>query len=337
MEHKCANCLWWSANREKPEVEEGRFPCWHPKVTIGDPPIPINTGGEEGTDCEFFTPPDCTEVNVPQHTRNGIDMERNARPVDGPVEILIVTYSKDFVWLEYCLAAIRKYCKGFQGITVAHPNAEAQIFAPLVKAFDVRLYGYDEVPGKGMLQHMVVMAMADQFLPAATKYVMHLDADCIYHTPTTPEDYFLHDKPVYLIRSWDSLTTEDPHNPGTKVISDCAQWRGPTEYQLGMRTDVYTMCRHPTFLPMKFYYLYRNHIESLHGNFQRFMLSGQNAFPQDRMDWTAMGAFAYHRMHDDFFWIDIGKVSPPLDRQQAYWSHGGVTPAAKREIEGFLK
>jgi hypothetical protein len=265
-------------------------------------------------------------------------MEINARPVDGPVEILIVTYHKDFPWLEYCLRALRKHCKGFQGITVAHPNRDRELFSLLGPEFDVRLYGYDEVPGKGMLQHMVVMAMAEQFLPAATKYVMHLDADCIYHTPTTPEDYFLNDKPVYLIRSWNSLTTEDPKNPGSKVISDCAQWRGPTEYQLGFNTDVYTMCRHPTVLPRSFYLRYRNHIEQLHSrNFADFMLSGRNEFPQDRMDWTAMGAFAFHRMNDAFHWIDIGVDAPPRDRQQAFWSHGGITPAAKEQMESFLK
>lgn len=312
-------------------MEEGRFACWHPSIAI-------ETGGEEGIDCEFFTSPEATEVNVPQHTRNGIEMESNAKPVDGPVEILIVTYSKDLPWLEYCLAAIRKHCRGFQGITVAHPNSEAQLFAPLVQRFDVRLHGYDEVPGKGMLQHMVVMAMADQFLPAATKYVMHLDADCIYHTPTTPEDYFLNDKPVYLVRSWHSLVTEDPKNPGSKCISDCMQWRGPTEFQLGFRTEMYTMCRHPTVLPMFFYGPYRTHIERLHRqSFQQFMLSGRNEFPQDRMDWTAMGAFAFHQMPAAFSWYDIGRFSPPKDRQKAYWSHGGISAEVKQELEGFIK
>ncbi len=330
-ERKCANCSWWSANQEKPDLAEGCFPCWNPDVG-GD------RGGEEGTECSGFLAADSTEVNVPQHTRNGIEMERNSKPVDGPVEILIVTYSKDFPWLEYCLQGLRKFCTGFQGITVAHPNSERELFAPLVPRFDVRLFGYDEVPGKGMLQHMVVMATADQFLPAATKYVMHLDADCIYHTPTTPEDYFLNDKPVYLVRTWDSLSTEDPKNPGSKVISDCHQWKGPTDYQLGLNSEMYTMCRHPTVLPVSFYAVYRRHIEMLHRmDFSKFMLSGRNEFPQDRMDWTAMGEFAWRTMRDQFHWIDIGVHAPPRDRQRAYWSHGGINSEAKHEIEGFLK
>lgn len=265
-------------------------------------------------------------------------MESNARSVDGPVEILIVTYSKDLPWLEYCLRGIKKFCRGFQGVTVAYPNSERELFALLRPEFDIRLHGYDEVPGKGMLQHMVMMAMADTFLPAPTQYVMHLDADCIYHTPTTPEDYFLNDKPVYLVRSWDSLTTEDPKNPGTKCVSDCAQWRGPTEFQLGFNTDVFGMCRHPTILPVEFYAPYRAQIERVHQkSFFDFMLSGRNEFPQSSMDFTAMSAFAWHRMHGRFHWIDIGVHSPPKDRQKTFWSHGGISPEIRREIEGFLK
>lgn len=307
-------------------------------MTIGDPPQEISTGGEEGTDCEFFTSPEATEVNVPQHVKNGIPMERNANPVDGPVEILIVTYAKDLPWLEYALAALRKHCSGFQGITVAYPIHEAAQFQTLLVKHDCRGYAYQEIPGKGMLQHMAIMAMADTFLPQATKYVMHLDADCIYHTPTTPEDYFLNDKPVYLVRTWDSLSTEDPKNPGSKVISDCAQWKGPTDFQLGFNTEMYTMCRHPTVLPMKFYSLYRTHLISLHRQpLLNFFTSGRNEFPQDRMDWTAMGAFAWHRMRDVFHWIDIGIHSPPRDRQKTYWSHGGISLEVRQELEGFLK
>lgn len=264
-------------------------------------------------------------------------MERNATPVDGPVEIFIVTYHKDFEWLSWCLTLIRKYCKGFQGITLAVPAAERKMFEPLAKRHDVRLFTYDEVPGKGMLQHMVIMAEADKIVPASTKYVMHLDADCMYHTPTTPEDYFLNDKPVYLVRTWDSLSTEDPRNPGSKVVSDCEQWRAPTDFQLGFPSPWYTMCRHPTILPMQFYHMYRNHVTAVHRKpFTAFMLEGRNAFPQDRMDWTAMGAFAKAFLPDSFTWVDIGVVAPPKDRQKTYWSHGGILPPIAIELNSFL-
>ena len=309
-------------------------------MTIGDPPQEISTGGEEGTDCEFFTSPEATEVNVPQHTKNGImDKFRNQSPVGGPVEVLIVTYSKDLPWLEYCLKCIKKYLHGFQGVTVAYPNQERDLFALLRPKFDIRLHGYDEVSGKGFLQHELKMAEADLFLPNATRYVMHLDSDCMYHKPTTPEDYFFNNKPQYLWRTWESLISSDPRDPTQKVVSDCMMWKGPTEAQLGYHSDAYCMTRHPTIFPIEFYPRYRAHIEKTHNiSFFDYMLSGQkNTHPQDRMDFTAMGQYARSFMRDDFHWINVASEEYPADRQKAFHSHSGLSREIRTEIESFLK
>lgn len=266
------------------------------------------------------------------------------------MEILIVTHGKDFGWLEYCLASIQKYCTGFQGVTVAHPNHEAERFRSLLGRFGVqptrlgqfsqaaiRLHGYDEVPGKGMIQHMVVMAEADRIVPPETKWVLTCDADCIFTMPTTPEDYFTDGHPYYLVRTWASLVSEDPDNPGSKVISDCYQWRKPTAEQLGFDPTLYTMCMNTNVFPVEFFGHYRAHVEMIHGMpFAQWMLSGRNAFPQDRMDFTAMGAWAYQFMNDWWTWIDVDREPYPADRKRAYWSHGGITPAIRAEIEEIL-
>lgn len=326
MNH-CKDCTWWLPNRPEFQVDKKAL-CLNEKIGI-------ITLAELG--CDFHLAANSVEVNVPQHTKRGITMEPNLRPVDGPVEILIVTHAKDVPWLEFCLRGLAKHCSGFQGVTIAHPLQEADVFVPLRKRFDIRLYAYPEIPSKGMLQHMVKMAEADMIVPTPTKYVMHLDADCIYHTPTTPEDYFCEGKPVWLIRSWDSLSTEDPNNPGSKVVSDCFQWKKPTDEQVGFDTPFYTMCRHPTVMPIAFYRRYRDHLENVqHKPFEVYMVSGRNEFPQDRMDWTAMGAWAYRHMRQEFYWLNIEMNPPPKDRQRTYWSHGGIHESTRSEMEGFL-
>lgn len=298
-----------------------------------------------------------TEYNVPQHTKavaEATEVQKqsgnilDATPKDAAVperhgrrdpktEILIVTYAKDFKWLEYCLKLIDKYCSGFQGVTVAHPVSQRKLFYSLHNRFKfrLRLHEDDEPEGKGMLWHMAKMAQADHIVEPDAEFVMHLDADCMYHTPTTPADYFTDGRPDYLVRSWESL------KDGNGVVSDCAQWFKPTMNQLGFKPQVYSMCRHPTVFPIKFYALYRHWIQEAHPgvSFMDYMLSGRNAFPQDRMDWTAMGAFAYEFMRDEFNWIDVGAPGAvvPKDRQRTHWSHGGIKPEIKAEIEGFLK
>lgn len=324
----CSACCWWSPNRAEIKVEQEKL-CLNPKVNIVT---------DDDFGCVLAVSSDSIEVNVPNHTPDGMTNFRNDHPVDGPVEILIVTYSKDFPWLHYALNSIEKFLTGFQGVTIAHPRHESEMFNTLHNHFDVRLHPYNETPGKGMIQHMAKMAEADLIVPAGTKYVLHSDSDCIFKTPTTPEDYFFNDRPYYLIRPWDSLTHEDPKNPGSKVISDCYQWRGPTEMQLGFGSPWYTMCMNTAILPISFYKPYREYISKVQRKpFMEYMLSGKNEFPQTRMDWTAMGSWAFQFMHDAFHWFDVTAGPYPADRKQPFWSHGGITPAYQKHMEDILE
>jgi hypothetical protein len=270
------------------------------------------------------------EVNVPNFTENAVEFVPDL-DFNGRTEIFIVTYRNDAAWLEYCLRAIRKFCTGFAGITVAYPETDFQFFKKMRTKYNINPHMYDEVRGRGMIQHMAMMAMADKIVPKGTEFVFHLDSDCIYKIQTTPSHYFHEGKPVMLKRSYESLVD------GKGVVSDCAQWRGPTSAQIGFDPVWYTMCRHPNVFPIGFYQPYREHIEKVQNmGFMMYMLGGKNSFPQDRMDWTAMGAWAHKFMFDSFHWIDIGKDAPPADRQKTYWSHSGILPEHKEEMEGFL-
>ncbi len=202
----------------------------------------------------------------------------------------------------------------------------------------VNISPFDEIPGKGMLQHMVMMAEAEKLVPARTKYVLTCDADCMFRMPTTPEHYFCDDKPYCIVRSWASLTTEDPRRPGSKVVSDCMQWKPPTDRQVGFDTPIFGMCMNTIVFPIDFFPAYRAHVESVHRRpFAEFMLDGRNEFPQSNMDFTAMVAYAHRHMHDRFRWFDAESPPYPVDRKQAYWSHGGITPEIREQIESFLK
>jgi hypothetical protein len=347
----CDSCLWWLPNR--PEFRLANVPwCLHSE---------INAPTVREVGCERHTGREARVVNVPQHLRKGESRMTNdaMTTVDGPVEILIVTYGtptvrcsgkvvSDFDWLVYCLRSIQKFCRGFSGVTVAVPEHERAGLDAVLKCVPdaplrIQVRTFDEPRGKGMLNHMAMMASADQLVPEGTKYVLHMDADGVFTMPTTPEHYFISGPrgrplPYYLVRTWDSLTTEDPRNPGSKCVSDCAQWREPTEAQLGFTTEFYTMCMNTNVFPIEFYEAYRGHIErQQHQPFLKYMLSGRNEFPQDRMDHTAMGAWAHKYMRERFEWIDVEAQAYPADRKLAFWSHGGITPEIQAQIEEILK
>jgi len=266
---------------------------------------------------------------------NPTDLKPNPNPA-GRCEIFIVSYWKDFPWLRYCLQSIQKFCTGFTGITLAIPARDYDAFLLM---YDERCHGknpirikaYDEVEGKGMVQHMEIMARADEFVPIGTEYVLHHDSDGIFNVPTTPEDFFRNDKPVYLYRTWESLTGHDG------VVSDCAQWREPTDAQLGFASEVYTMCVNTQMMPIWFYQHYRAQLKYVHGDIHEYFISGKNGFPQDRTDFNAMGAFAHKRWHGAFSWYDVESGQPhPRDPKKAFWSHGSITPEIRAEIEAIL-
>lgn len=325
----CHTCTLWTPNQKEVEENEGSFHlCTHPEVSIRTRP---NFG------CVYHLSPNATEVNVPNHVRNGTMLDANPNPLDGPTEVLIISCPRDFVWLVWALRCIAKHLRGVQGVTVAHPRVDGERFKPLLDQFDIRLHGYDEVPGKGHIQHMAVMASADTFLPAGTKYVLTTDSDGMFHTPSRPEHFAWNDKPYWIARSWESLITPCSTNPGQKVISDNMQWRGPTEAQLGFDPPLFTMCMNIQLIPLDLLAPYREHIQRTHQrNFMEYMVSGRNEFPPDRMDFTAMGAYFFKHHHDRFHWFDVSTPPYPVDRKRAYWSHGGITAAIQNEIEGFL-
>lgn len=329
----CETCVYWLPNRQSVEqADDGKYECLHAEVGI-------RTRIEFG--CTLHLGAEATEMNVPNHTTNGDMTDPNPTKV-GDTEVLIVTYWKDFPWLEYALRSMVKYFSWFSGVTVAIPRKDLAAFMPLENQFraklNLRTFLYDEVPGKGMLQHMVIMANADQIVPQGTKYVLHTDADGIFKMPTTPEHYFWQDKPYYLIRTWASLGVADPRHPVSKSVSDCGQWKGSTDTQLGWDTEWYTMCMNTCAMPIDFYAPYRQHVATVHKRpFEDHMLAGRNEFPQTSMDWTAMGAWAHKFMHDRFTWFNVENPPYPVDRKKAFWSHGGITPEIRAELEEMVK
>ncbi len=265
---------------------------------------------------------------------------KNANPVPN-VEILIVTYAKDFPWLAYALKCIKRHASGFKGVTVAIPDNQLSELYEHVRGIDlpISIRTYPEPPGKGFFNHEIQMASAEKLVPTGTKFVMHMDADCMMKISNTPEDYFIDDKPIYIWRTWDSLSSPDPGDPEKRIVSDCLMWKEPTRFQMGFESEAYTMTRHPTVFPVDFYPKYRAHVSGVHAMpFEDFMLSGQhNSHPQDRLDFTAQGQYAFHFMRERFHWINCATEEYPADRMKAFHSHSGFPPNVVEEINSFLR
>lgn len=239
--------------------------------------------------------------------------------VVGDCGILIVTYHKDFPWLKYCIRSIEKFCTGFSGITIAIPSSDVYEYQKQMGKQKVKIHLYDEVKNKGMVQHMERICCADMIRPKDS-FVLHVDADCVFLEPVTPAEYIVNEKPVYVVRSYESLIDK---NSGK--TSDCLQWKAVAEKNIGEPIEIYSMCRHPTCFPKEFYPAFRKHIETVQCKpFREYVLEQKNTFPQTFAEFPAMGGWAWNHMRDKFHWIRCDLEGAPKDKMKAFWSHAGI-------------
>lgn len=236
------------------------------------------------------------------------------------VEIFIVTYWKDAEWLAWCLKSIQKFASGFSGVTVACPSRDFHVIEPIVKAHGAKIAGYEEVEGKGMVQHMALNCMADEYV--FSDYALHMDSDCIFIEPVTPEEYFRDGKPVLLIEEYEHFRES---HPGVYY------WKYCTEEALGRPVLYETMRRHPAVHPRGVYPKVRAAVERHQKkSFFDWAIEGKNDFPQSWSEFNLIGAVALEECKDDYYWWDLGKEPWPKCKLAAFWSHGGLERLSDR-------
>ena len=265
---------------------------------------------------------------VPEHKPHGEVEVKEHVPAenvrfDGKCEILIVSHEKDYPWLWYSLQSIKKNLTGHLGVTVAVPTGQTAALEKFrAHGLDFKIYSYDEIEGKGMIQHEERICTADEICPRAD-YILNLDSDVIMTQPHTIDEYFVNNKPVYVWRTWKSLISVDEQK--RPVVSDCHQWKRYVDRDLGFDTTPYTMCRHTSIYPRWFYPFFRAHVQSTVGKpFREHVLEQKSSFPQTFAEFPAMGAYGWHYWKHHWHWIDAGSGPVPKEYFKAYWSHGGI-------------
>jgi len=226
-------------------------------------------------------------------------------------QILIVSYSKDKPYLEYCLRSIRKFATGFSGTTVVVPSTEASEFASLVAGFGMTMMTYDrdQNAAKWHLHAQAQKCWADTYCPEAD-FVLHTDSDCVFTEPVTPEDYFIEAKPVMLMESYARLGD----NPWQDVVQRVLKHAVKFEF----------MRRHPQVNPIGVYSALRQHINRTHGvPFEQYVLAQKPTFPWGFTEHNVIGAFAYYHpdWKDKYHWWEVDGSRPvPHEKLAQFWS-----------------
>lgn len=235
-------------------------------------------------------------------------------------DIFIRSYWRDFAWLEYCLRSINRYCSGFREVIVVIPRKSKPWlrFYPGLRSQEVRLEfcrDYED----DYLGQQVTKLYADEFTDASL--ICHVDSDCIFHRPTTPEDIAPGGQPRVYTMPVGELPRHWP-------------WTGPTELFLGWApTHDFLQCPPFTFPSWLYKEIRAFSIRDNHMELSQWILSQP---PRGFSEFNVLGAYAYSKYPDHFIWIratDIGEWERVC---HWYWSWAGMDHKTRNDLELIL-
>jgi hypothetical protein len=237
--------------------------------------------------------------------------------------------------MRYSLESLQKYGKGFAGVTIVVPTWDVAKFLQFERystpECPVLIKNFLEYPGKGFVHHLAMKCYADVFSPEAD-FILHMDPDCLFSAPVSPDDYLVDGKPVLVIESFDLLS---------RYFKERAYWKIGVDETLRIDAKYETMCRHPAIHLKETYSGMRRRVEAMHLTpFIDFYIKGQNKFPQNRSEFPVLGAYALEFLKDKYHFWDCSPerekrldevmknrelpIGHPQSKVTQFWSYDGA-------------
>lgn len=238
-------------------------------------------------------------------------------------DILIVTFARDFPYLSYCLKSIDKFVRGINGVYLLVPHEDVDGARAIVNAtpkardFPILVNGYAEKPGKGMLWHMRQILYADTW--ATADIIAHLDADCVFDSPVSPEKDFLDENGRIILRY-------EPFTSICKRHDAMARWQECTQRCLPFSVKHETMRGHPEVYNRSTYPLARDLVQrKVNMRIDEYILSCQNEFPQTFCEHVTLGNVAMERQPALYHpFCQVNDTPTPDNKVFQAWSHGPI-------------
>jgi hypothetical protein len=250
-------------------------------------------------------------------------------------EILVVTFQRDFSYLEYCIRSYLKFAKGFDRFKILVPNEDFNAASALVSKTargrsDIAvLNGGEQWADKGMLWHMRQIMHADNWCPTA-EFIAHFDSDCVFTGPVTPENYIHDGKPILRFERFTKI--------GGRHM-DILRWQAVTQKCLPFLVTSETMRCHPGVYHRGLYDEARRQVEKKVGQpIDEFIAAQQNAFPQGFCEFNTLGNVALFRFPDRYEAVEqTGDRLTPDNHVQQCWSHGPIDKPQRVWVQGEQK
>jgi hypothetical protein len=228
--------------------------------------------------------------------------------------LLLRTWWKDLPWAQWCLASVERFASGFDEVVVVLPRASE----PWLRRVDlpgsrVRVELCDDV-ADDYLGQQVTKLYADELIDS--EWVCHLDADCVFVEPVSPEALMPGGRPVVVTRPVELMGRHWP-------------WGASSEEFLGWPVELDCMQRPPFVFPRWLYPELRGHCRDRHGvDVDEYVLGRP---PRGFSEFTVLGNFARRFHREAFDWVDAEDAAAP-HWCRWYWSWEGLTAQTLAEL-----
>ena len=242
-------------------------------------------------------------------------------------QILIASYTRDFMWLAPNLKSLKKFSRGFLPPVISVDGEDLFEARKLVARCypEATVVQKDGRRGQGFMRAQISMMQGDILCPNAD-FTYLVGSDCIFWKEFSPEMYFRNEKPVML------YNTRTDFGPGGPI-----RWIDSTAQILGFPVDSEYMRRLPLVYPKGLFAPMRKHVEVTHGlGFEDYIYQ-RNAQGGPVSESNIMGAFAWEEMHDIYHWMNAVDTNEEYVKYRAenpdpiaqFWSHGGLNLPTK--------
>lgn len=244
-------------------------------------------------------------------------------------QILIASYTRDFIWLEPNLKSLRKFCTGFLPPVISVDGQDFFEARKLVaRVFpEATVVQKDGRRGQGFMRAQISMMQGDLLCPDAD-VVFLVGSDCLAWTRFYPEMYMRDDKPIMLYNSRKYFEDARAGHP--------IQWMDSTADIVGFPVNGEYMRRLPIAYPKSLFAPMRAHIEAVHRMPFEDYIYKRNATGYPVSESNILGAYAWEKMHDIFFWMHADGHEDYANYRRdfpdpliQFWSHGGLDRPAE--------
>lgn len=245
------------------------------------------------------------------------------------------TFGGDLEWFRHSARSYKKYASGWAFAKCIVPTPDYAAFREPCEENGIYLDSFDEWPGKGFNHHQSMQCMGDLHFPTAD-IIFHVDADCLFASPCTPDDWLPGGKVLLPFTDFSRfldrpLVPDEERNfmgfTGRRIDFNRGQyfWKFASDFALGFPVERETMAWMPIVHVREVYSKLRAVVAERFGkSFEDYVRGCRNEWPQSFCEFNALGGIAYKFFEDRYQWQDIHNQGHAFAGKVVQcWSHGG--------------